>query len=233
MIALTALIMTYVAGTYIKTMGIAEDKLAGVDRLESMTKKEVKGETVWENMGIDISYRMACLELPSAIMASQNNGRDWLWGESFVLGLKGALPNFLSTELGLYNDKLQEKEEVENGLIYHFGLVEADQTGSVLASAVADLGPFGVFIFFPLLALFHGQFLLRLYLNPATVVAYFGTLPYVMLFDHYFDAQLFELLKFLGLLLLIFLPFTIWHHKKSRKPRLRTDLGKVLATTKF
>ncbi len=232
-IALIVLSITYVAGTYIKTSGIASNKLSGVERLEAMAIKEVNRETVWENMGIDISYRMACLELPAAILASQYNGRDWLWGESFVLGLKGALPNFLSTGLGLYQDKIREKEEVESNMIYHFSLVETDQTGSVLASAVADFGPLGVFIFFPLLALFHGQFLLRLYLNPVTAIAYFGTLPYVMLFDHYVDAQFFELLKFLGFLFFIFLPFTIWHNKKARKPRLRTDLGKVLATSKF
>lgn len=226
-IALMALITSYLAGTFIKSIGISEDKLAGVERLEAMTTKQIKGESIRENAATDISYRMACLELPAAILASQHEGRNWLWGESFMLGLAGSLPNFLSTELGIFKDKSRDKQEVESNLIYHFSLVETDQTGSVLASAVADFGPFGVFIFFPLLALFHGKFLLRLYLNPTTTIAYFCTLPYIMLFDHYFDAQVFELLKFLGFLMLVFLPFTIWRRQKFRLQKLRGRVEKV------
>jgi hypothetical protein len=216
-IALIAVLAAYVGGTYIKAAGIAQDKLAGMDRFDSMMKRHIAWESIWENMAIDMSYRMACLEFPAAILGSQMDGKDCLWGEAFSLGFIGALPSFLSTGVGLYNDKFEEKEQVESTICKHFGLPDVDQTGSILASAVADFGSLGIFILFPLLALFHGKFLVRIYLNPTTTMAYFGALSFVMRFDHYIDTQLFDILKFLGLMCLLFLPFTAWGDPQSHR----------------
>lgn len=220
-VAMIALIATYFLGTYLRRTGVAEDKIAGVERLEAMANRPVDSEGLWDNAAIDMSYRMACLELPAAILCSQMQGTDSLWGEGFLIGLKGSLPNFLSTFLGFYKDKFQEKEEVEARMISHFGLPDVDQTGSVLASALADFGPFGIFILFPMLALFHGKFLLRIFLNRTTTIAYFGTLTYVLAFDHYIETQIFDLLKFLGFLILVLLPFTILNSGKGNRQRLR------------
>lgn len=172
--------------------------------IEFLSAPTIQSEGIWDRFYIDVGYRLGQLDFPSAILQSQNQGENWMFGQTILKAFWYHMPQIVTTPLGIDRPTTAKKLIAE-----HYLLNDMDQSDSILSSGVADFGLYGGALYFIILALFHAKIVKKFLTNDLTRIAYIAFFPSMFRWDSTIDVNIFQYLKLFLPLLLFILPFYI------------------------
>jgi hypothetical protein len=204
------IMLIYVITTSIRVAMPSKYDEAGVsfmDKLASSREVLSKGMSsqnlVERSLKVDMGYRLDAFDASAGILKShETEGVPYMWGEHFLTGAHQSLPGIMA---------MTAKEDPEQMVNNHFGLVDFDQLTTLYSSSIADCGILGIPLAFLVFGLGHA-YLWRQWSKKkiSGVIAwgakcsYFAILPYLLSFENYTGTYLTINLRYWVIYMIIF-----------------------------